>query len=207
MGVNTFLLDRRTAVVLIGGSRQTVGTLRRFFKLTELDEERAAEFDAAAGITPPPAAAMIMDITELPLAAEPGQPVPGHLVLGWNKGRGSITDFGWDYLPRLGYAVRNAATQEYVLFELRDELLYPIDTSRAIDLNLLDAHGLLIRRGQPVITGCENIRPFLDRYADADCILSSGATETLMTTIEGGRLPPAEWFIGKTPREVAKYPP
>ena len=209
MGVNTFLLDRRTAVLVIGGSRQTVGTLRRFFKLTELDleEGRAAELDAAARITPSPAAAMIMDITELPLADRPGKPVAAHLVLGWDEGRGSVTDFGWDYLPQLGYAVRNAATQEYVLFELRDELLYPIDATRALDLGLLDAHGRLIRRGQPVITGCENVRPFLDRYADADCILSSGATETLMTTIEGGRLPPAEWFIGKTPREVAKYPP
>jgi len=31
MGVNLYLLDRRTAVLLIGGSKQTVGTLRRFF--------------------------------------------------------------------------------------------------------------------------------------------------------------------------------
>jgi hypothetical protein len=212
MGVNTFLLDRRTAVLMIGGSRQTVGTLRRFFKLTELDleEGRAAVLDAAdaaARITPSPAAAMNMDIAELPLADKPGKPVAAHLVLGWDEGRGSVTDFGWDYLPQLGYAVRNAATQEYVLFELQDELLYPIDAAGALDLGLLDAHGNLIRHGQPVITGCENVRPFLDRYADADCTLSSGATETLMTTIEGDRLPPAEWFIGKTPREVAKYPP
>jgi hypothetical protein len=206
MGVNTFLLDRRTAKLLIGGSPQTVGTLRRFFKLTELNEERAAELDTPAGITPSPAAALIMDITELPLADKPAKVIAAHLVLGWDEGRGSVTDFGWDYLPRLGYAVRNAATQEYVLFELRGELLYPIDANRALDLGLLDTHGHLIRRGQPVITGCENVRPFLDRYADADCTLSSGATETLMTTIEGGRLPPTEWFIGKTPREVAKYP-
>ncbi len=51
--------------------------------------------------------------------------------LGWDEGRGSVTDFGWDHLPQLGYAVRNPATQEYVLFELRDELLYPIDATRA----------------------------------------------------------------------------
>ena len=207
MGVNSFLLDRRTARMLIGGSSQTVGTLRRFFKLTELDEERAAELDAAAKITPSPAAAMLMDITELPLADEPAKPLAVHLVLGWDEGRGSVTDFGWDHLPQLGYAVRNPATQEYVLFELQDELLYPIDERRALDLGLLDKQGKLIRRGQPVITGCENVRPFLDRYADADCTLSNGATETLMTTIEGGTLPPAEWFIGKTPREAAKYLP
>lgn len=206
MGVNSFLLDRRTAKLLIGGSGQTVGTLRRFFKLTELDEERAAVIDAAARITPSPAAAMVMDITELPLADEPAKPLAAHLVLGWDEGRGSVTDFGWDYLPRLGYAVRNPATQDYVLFELRDELLYLIDATRARDLDLLDAHGGLIRRGQPVITGCENVRLFLDRYADADCTLSNGATVTLMTTVEGGTLPPSEWFIGKTPREATKYP-
>jgi hypothetical protein len=207
MGVNTFLLDRRTATVLIGGSSHTVGTLRRFFKLTELDEERAAELDAAAGITPSPAAAMIMDITELPLADEPAKLVAAHLVLGWDEGRGSVTDFGWDYLPQLGYAVRNAATQEYVLFELREGLLYSIEAKRSFNLGLLDADSHLIRRGQPVITGCENVRPFLDRYADADCTLSTGVMEKLMTVLEGTALPPPEWFVGKTPREVAKYPP
>jgi hypothetical protein len=206
MGVNSFLLDRRTARLLIGGSSQTVGTLRRFFKLTELDEERAAELDAAARITPSPAAAMLMDITELPLADEPAKPLAAHLVLGWDEGRGSVTDFGWDHLPQLGYAVRNPATQEYVLFELRDELLYPIDERRALDLSLLDKQGNLICRGQPVITGCENVRPFLDRYADADCTLSSGSKVTLMTAIEGGELPPAEWFVGKKPMQVERYP-
>ena len=36
-------------------------------------------------------------------------------------------------------------------------MLYPIDATRARDLDLLDVHGSLIRRGQPVITGCENM--------------------------------------------------
>jgi hypothetical protein len=103
--------------------------------------------------------------------------------------------------------VRNAATQAYTLLELRDELLYPIDEGRAHELSLLDARGQLIRHGQPVIIECRNVRPFLDCYADADCVLSGGAEETLMTVIEGGTLPPPEWFIGKNPREAAKYPP
>lgn len=48
MGVNTFLLDRRNAPFLIGTSMQTAGTLRRFFKLTELNDERtAAQLDGA----------------------------------------------------------------------------------------------------------------------------------------------------------------
>src|SRR5580698_5568549 len=126
MGVNIFLLNRRTATLLIGTSRQTVGTLRRFFKLTELDDERMAERDAAARITPSPAAALVMDITELPIAGAPDKPVAAHLVLGWDEGRGSVTDFSWDYLPRLGYAVRDPAGGSYTLHEERDGHLHAI---------------------------------------------------------------------------------
>ena len=130
MGVNIFLLDRRTAVLSIGGTRQTVGTLRRFFKLTELDAERAAERDAAANVIPSPVAVLLMDITDLPMATAPEQPVRAHLVLGWDEGRGSVTDFGWDYLPRLGYAVRDPATSEYTLYEERDaERVNDFDTA------------------------------------------------------------------------------
>lgn len=207
MGVNTFLLDRRTATVVIDGTKQTVGTLRRFFKLTEFDEDRAAERDSATLIRPSPVAAMIMDVSDFPLASAPDTPVAAHLVIGWDEGRGSVTDFGWDFLPTLGYAARDPATHEYTLFELRDGLLHPIDAARACSLGLLDGQGRLVRHGQPVITSCENVRPFLDRYADADCTLSSGRKETLMTVIPDGQLPPAEWFLGKTPRQTTEYRP
>lgn len=210
MGVNTFLLDRRSATLIVGGSKQLVGTLRRFFKLTELDEERAGEreaAEAAAQTRPSPAAAMIMDVWDLSLASAPGTPVAAHLVLGWDEGRGSVTDYHWDFLPTLGYAVRNSVTQEYALHELKDDLLYLLNSVRAHDLGLLDAHDGLVRHGQPVITECANVRPFLDRYADADCTLSTGKKETLMTKIERGELPPAEWFIGKRPMQVEKYLP
>jgi len=206
MGVNTFLLDRRTATLVVGGKKQTVGTLRRFYKLTELDDERAAELDAAARIRPSPAAALIVDISELPLAGAPDTPVAAHLVLGWDEGRGSVTDFGWDYLPQLGYGVRDPATSEYTLYEERDGLLHGIGETRAFERGLIDANGKLLAHGQPCITECAAVRPFLDRYANADCTLSTGARETLMTAIEDGRLPPTDWFIGKTPREVATYP-
>ena len=43
MGVNILLLDRRPARLDVGGVVQSVGTLRSFWKMTELDEERAAE--------------------------------------------------------------------------------------------------------------------------------------------------------------------
>lgn len=207
MGVNTFLLDRRTAGLFIGGTRQTVGTLRRFFKLTELDEERAAECDAASLIRPSPAAAMVMDISELPLASAPDSPVASHLVMGWDEGRGTVTDLKWDFLPVLGYAIRDPMTQDYTLYEIRDKMLHPMDRSRAHQLELLDRKGSLIRHGQPRITSCEDVRPFLDRYADAECILSTGQKEKLMTRIEGGQLPPADWFVGKTPMQIEQYRP
>jgi hypothetical protein len=147
MAVNTFLLDRRTVTLLIGRSRQTVGTLRRFFKVTELDQKRAAELTAASRIRPSPLAVMMVDVSEFPLAATPDKPIAAHLVLGWDDGRGSVTDFGWDYLPKLGYAVRDPAGGDYVLYEERSGLLYPLDAQRAQELGLLDAAGHLLRRG------------------------------------------------------------
>jgi hypothetical protein len=205
MGVNTFLLDRRTATLLIGGSKQTVGTLRRFFKFTELGDERVAELDAAAHITPSPAAALVVDISELPLASTPDKPVAAHLVLGWDEGRGSVTDFGWDYLPRLGYAVRDRANGEYTLHEERTGLLHPIDDLRARELDLLAAGGELIRHGQPRITTCRSVRSYIPGYAEADCTFNSGAENKLLVAVSDGQLPPKTWFVGKRPMDVERY--
>lgn len=208
MGVNTFLLDRRTATLLIGASKQTVGTLRRFFKLTELDEERAAELDAAASIAPSPAAALVMDISELPLASEPDRPVAAHLVLGWDDGRGSVTDFGWDYLPQLGYAVRDRADGNYTLYEERSGLLHTIDDRRVRKLGLLDANCELIRRGQPRITACRSVTSYIiPGYAEADCTFDSGTGDKLLIVTLDNQLPPEDWFIGKRPLDVRCYQP
>jgi hypothetical protein len=208
MGVNTFLLDRRTATLLIGASKHTVGTLRRFFKLTELDEERGAELDAAASITPSPAAALLVDISELPLASEPDRPVAVHLVLGWDDGRGSVTDFGWDYLPRLGYAVRDRAGGNYTLYEERSGLLHAIDDRRAFELGLLSANGELIRHGQPRITACRSVTPYIiPGYAEADCTFDSGTGDKLLIVTPDNQLPPEDWFIGKRPLDVRCYQP
>jgi len=205
MGVNTFLLHRRTVTLLIGGSRQTVGTLRQFFKLTELDDERAAELDAAARITPSPAAALVMDITDLPLAGEPDKPVAAHLVLGWDEGLGSVTDFGWDYLPQLGYAVRDPTSGDYTLHERRSGLLHPIDTHRARELGLLDAGGELIRHGQPRIAACRSVRPWIAGYAEAECTFDNGAGDKLLIVTPDDQLPPEAWFVGKRPMDVRRF--
>jgi len=36
------------------------------------------------------------------MATKPEQPVAAHLVLGWDEGRGSVTDFGRDDLGAEG---------------------------------------------------------------------------------------------------------
>ena len=130
MGVNIFLLDRRPATLIVAGFRQRIGTLRRYFKLTELTGERVAEIEAANRIPSAPAAALVADESELPLASVPNEPVRAHLVLGWDADRRRVTDLGWDYLPQLGYAVRNPRTHEFTLFEERGDLLYPIGIDR-----------------------------------------------------------------------------
>ena len=174
MGVNLYLLDRRKAVLLIGGSKQTVGTLRRFFKLTELDADRAAERATADRIRPSPVAALIVDVSELPLATDPEKPVPVHQVLGWDEGRGSVTDFEWDYLPTLGFAVRDSATDTYTLHEERNGLLHAIDENRARELRLIDSGGSMTRQGQPHIAECRSIKRYISGYVEADCTLEDG---------------------------------
>ena len=210
MGVNIYLLDRRPVRLSVAGVVQSVGAVRPSWKITELDEKRAAEVRAseeAVAAMPSPKAAMVADIFELPLGTKSGKQVRAHLVIGWDEGRTSVSDMKWDYLPILGYAVRDQHNDTFVLYEERDGILHQLDRKRALELSLTGPDGNLVTHGQPVVTACEHVRPFLDKYADADCTLSSGIKETLMTTIEGDELPPAGWFIGKRPMDLARFPP
>lgn len=206
MGVSIYLLDRRTAALVIGGTRHTVGTLRRFFKVTELNEGRSAELDAAEKIKPSPRAVILPDGAEMPIAAEPSRTVPAHVVLGWDDGRGRVTDFGWDYLPCLGYAVRETGGAGYVLHEERDGGLVPVSAGRARETGLVDLDGRLLPHGQPRITECRSVRPYIDGYAEADCVLERGGADRLLVRVTAGDLPEAAWFVGKRPMDVARYP-
>src|ERR1700733_3195558 len=125
MGVNIFILDRRPVKLAVAGVVQDVGSLRRFWKITELDEERAGELsasEAAVSAMPSPKAALIADIVEIPLASKPEIKVSAHEVIGWDEGRTRVTDMGWDYLPVLGYAVRDPESGIFVLHEERDRV-------------------------------------------------------------------------------------
>ena len=129
MGVNIFILDRRATKLAIAGVVQDVGSLRRFWKITELDEERAGELsasEAAVSAMPSPKAAMIADVVEVPLASRPDIEISAHQVIGWDEGRTSVTDMGWDYLPVLGYAVRDPDSGVFTLHERCDGVLHPL---------------------------------------------------------------------------------
>src|ERR1700733_2234088 len=142
MGVNIFILDRRPIKLAVAGLELEVGALRRFWKITELDEERAGELDASAAAVsgkPSPKAAMIADVVEMPLASKPGIEVNAHQVIGWDKGRTSVTDMDWDYLPILGYAVRDPGSGVFTLHESRDGALHRLNRDRAVELGLIDA--------------------------------------------------------------------
>jgi hypothetical protein len=209
MGVQTYLLDRRKVTLLVAGQPVEIGTLRRFWKVTEIDSERAAEIEAAktsiAGERAPPAV-MIADVADIPLAIEPSRPIAAHLVIGWDADRSSVTDFGWDYLPALGYAVRGTNSAEYALYEERAGVLHPVTTSRAIELGIQDDAGKFQRRGQPSITECRSVRPYISSYAQADCTLSEGQTAEILTSVGSGTLPDPTWYVGKRPADVARYP-
>ena len=205
MGVNTFLLDRRRVKVLVGSTTQDVGTLRRYFKLTEMDAHRGKALDDAASVRPSPTAALVIDVTEMPLAAAPTSPARAHLLLGWDEGRGSVTDFGWDHLPVLGYCVRDPQNDAYVLFEEQSGLLHLIDDARAAELHLLDAAGVLVRQGQPTIEVCHSVCPYISGYAEADCSFDNGKRDKLLVDIVGDQVPPPSWLVGKRPRDVKCY--
>jgi hypothetical protein len=204
MGVSIYILDRRRADISIGGVACEVGTLRRFWKITEMDAERSAELLAAAAhAIPSPLAVLTAEPVELPLSAG-GSVVKAHRLIGWDEGRTSVTDAGWDYLPTLGYAVRDKAG-EFVLHEETEAGLVPMDKERALELNLIEANGQLVRHGQPVISDCREVRPFIQGYAEADCTLAGGQKERLLIGVMGGEMPPPAWLIGRTPREVSEY--
>ncbi len=209
MGVQIYLLDRRTVTLLVGNHSQKIGTLRQSWKVTEIDGDRAAEIEAAkvniAREGAPPAV-MVADVAEIPLAIEPNRPVAAHLVIGWDADRSSVTDFGWDYLPALGYAVRGASSAEYALHEERAGVLHPVTTSRAMELGILDDAEKFQRQGQPLIIRCRSVRPYISSYAQADCTLSDGQVAEILTSVESGTLPDSTWYVGKRPADATRYP-
>jgi hypothetical protein len=76
MGVNISILDRRPVKLAIAGTTQNIGSLRGFWKITELDEERAGELSASKAIVagmPSPKAAMVADVVEMPLGSASGR--------------------------------------------------------------------------------------------------------------------------------------
>jgi hypothetical protein len=206
MGVSIYILDRRRTEISVGGAVCEVGTLRRFWKITEMDAERSAELSATAAYAiPSPFAVLAAEPVELPLSAN-GVGVKAHLLIGWDEGRISVTDAGWDYLPILGYVVRNKAG-EFVLHEKTDAGLVVMSRERALKLNLIQADGHLVRHGQPVISDCQAVKPFIQGYAEADCTFASGQKQRLLIGIMEGEIPPPAWLIGRTPREVSEYVP
>ena len=210
MGVNIYILDRRPARLSVGGVEQSIGSLRRFWKITEIDDERSRELETAeatAGAIASPPAAMLADVYDMTLGSENGARVKTHLVIGWDKGRTRVTDMGWDYLPTLGYAVRDKDSGAFVLHEEREGGLFPISRERAAELGLTDSGGQLARHGQPAIVECRSVRPYIAGYAEADCTFDNGKTEKLLIGITGDSLPDRSWLIGKKPRQAERYVP
>lgn len=210
MGVNIFILQRRLVRLSVGGVAQSVGSLRRFWKITELDGERAADLDAeesAARAISSPAAAMVADVDEIPLGSKDGPTAKAHLVIGWDEGRTRVTDMGWDYLPTLGYGVRDREGGAFVFHEEMDGALHPVTQDRAAALGLIGPGGRLVRRGQPTIIECRSVRPYIAEYAEADCTFDSGKIEKLLIGVTGSELPAPSWLVGKIPMQVVQYPP
>ncbi len=210
MGVNIYILDRRPVRLSVGGTGQDVGSLRRSWKITEMNDERADELsksEAAASAVRSPAAAMLADVEELPLASASGVTVRAHLVIGWDEGRTRVTDTGWDYLPILGYGVRDPDAEVFMLHEERDGTLHHLDRERAFAIGLIGPDGLLAKRGQPTILECRSVQSYIAGYAEADCKFDDGRQQKLLVDVAGNAMPDPSWFIGKKPMQVERYAP
>lgn len=205
MGVVIHILDRRTVWLDIGGTQHQIGTLRHLSKATELDDSRAAEIKEAASLIPSRPAVLLAQTVDLPHESADGRSVAAHLVIGWDEGRGSVSDQGWDYLPMLGYAVRDNQRDVFVLHELRDGKLHAINAERAGALGLI-SNGVLVRRGQPVVSGCRSIRRYIPGFVEADCVLEDGRQEKLLVRITGDGLPDPSWLVGRKPMDAEQYP-
>jgi hypothetical protein len=209
MGVNIYILDRRPARLRVGELEQSIGSLRRFWKITELNEERAGELNASEvklSNKPSPKAAMVADVEEMPLGSATGIEVKTHPVIGWDEGRTRVTDMGWDHLPVLGYAIRDPDSGVFVLHENRGGALYRLNHDRAVELGLLGPDGQLVRCGQPTIVECRSVRPYIPGYAEADCAFDNGRREKLLVAIVNAVMPEPDWFAGKRPMDVERFP-
>ncbi|MCB5943718.1 hypothetical protein [Acidocella sp. KAb 2-4] len=208
MGVQLYILDRRPASLVIAGTRHQIGTLRRSWKLTEIDAERAAEISAAEenlkdGAAP--AAAMVAEVVDMPLLEAPDRPVAAHVVIGWEANRHTVTDMAWDFLPALGFAVRAPGVDDFVLHEEREGRLAPMTIARAVELSILDEAGQLQWRGQPAIVKCFGVRPFIQTHAIAECELADGRSAELVTKLTSDDLPSTGWYVGKLPSETREF--
>ena len=150
MGVSIYLRDRRRVTLLIDGIAAEIGTLRRSWKVTELDNERAGEIERAKVDLQgqdAPLAVMVAELVELPLATAPDRLVQAHLVLGWDADRSSVTDYRWDHLPVLGYVVRSNTSPDYALHELKAGQLYPCSRQQTQEIGFWMAREVLFALG------------------------------------------------------------
>jgi hypothetical protein len=209
MGVQLYLLDRRTVTLNVGGHRFEVGTLRRSWKVTELGRARADNLAEASqklvGIKKPKAV-LVADVAEMALASNMEQTVSAHVVLGWDADRLEVSDFRWDYLPVLGYAIRNQRQDEYILHEIINNTLIYLSEKKAIESGILGRTCVMNRRGQPTIEQCLSVKPFVSNYFQANCVLSDGQTTEILTFVGSGGPPKQQWYAGKRPVDVGTYP-
>jgi hypothetical protein len=152
-----------------------------------------------------PKAVMLGDVEEKPLDTASGPKVRGHLVLGWDESRTRVTDYGWDYLPVLGYGVRDPETGTFVLHEEHDGILRKMSHCRAIELGLIALDGKLMALGQPVITSCESVAKCTDGLCEAACVFANGRRETIIIRVSGRAIPKPDWLLGKTPMEAEHF--
>ncbi len=107
----------------------------------------------------------------------------------------------------LGYAVLDTGRGVFVLHELCDGVLYPVNRERAAKLGLVAEDGALCRRGQPAIVECRVVQLYSPEFAMADCVLEDGRRERFFIRVFDEVVPDPSWLIGRRPMDVQNYHP
>jgi hypothetical protein len=212
MGIQLYLLGSRKTSFFIEDHSFQIGTLKRFYKSSEITPYRESQMAAVAAqvkAKPAPKAVMMESADESPyhlrLKSAPTRPANAHLLLGWERDRSSISDYKWDYLPVLGYLVESPTTGWLELYDENDGYLQLTSYKSAIKNGILNKAGQMDYFSQPGISKCLSLTGIGADHVTADCLLDNGELESLIVKVRNDNRPPLDWFSGKKPSQVVHY--
>ncbi len=171
MGVNLYVMTRRTEPMVIGDVLVPLHILHKTMKLTEMTKADAGDLaalraKARTGIGGGRLAvrpAKDMEDVLIKVGDHPGALVKGHgrPVYGWDNDLTDVPDLDFGHLNVVGYALPDVSGPGSILFEVVERsgptaVLSPMSEARAVDLGILTEQHRLVMFEQPAIKSVES---------------------------------------------------